>query len=73
MAEFTLLEVHLDDATFTANAPFSRSDEEGDGDATATASDGSGRGRLLALLAAIAVAGAVTWALRNRSADGDDA
>lgn len=69
MVDFTLFEVHLDDATFTANAPFSGSDDESNGDATATASDGSGRGRLVALLAAFALAGAAAWVLRNRSAD----
>ncbi|WP_247009295.1 hypothetical protein [Halorientalis litorea] len=73
MAEFTLLEVHLDDATFTANAPFTGSDEESPEDATATASDGSGRGRLLALLAALALAGAAAWVLRNRASDDDGA
>ena len=34
MAEFTLLEVHLDGAEFTANAPFSSSDDDGESERT---------------------------------------
>jgi len=32
MAEFTLLELHLDGAEFTANAPFSAPDDDGESD-----------------------------------------
>lgn len=40
MAKFTLLEVHLEDASFTANAPYSGASGESQGDDT----DGGGRG-----------------------------
>lgn len=49
MAEYTLLKLQLDDASFTANAPFSGSDEddtESDG-ASGTGEDESGSDRRL--------------------------
>lgn len=48
MAEYTLLKLQLDDASFTANAPFSGSDDDTESDgASATGEDESGSDRRL--------------------------
>jgi hypothetical protein len=59
MAKFTLLEVHLEDASFTANAPYSGSsgeEAEEEREAAAPEDDSGGRGKaLVGLLAVVAV------------------
>jgi hypothetical protein len=66
MAKFTLLEVHLEDASFTANAPYSGAsgeevdseDTESEDDSGATPADGDSGGRgkaLVGLLVVVAV------------------
>jgi hypothetical protein len=76
MAKFTLLEVHLEDATFTANAPYSgesgeaaESEDEDDENEPAGGSGGPGKG-LVALLALVALL--VLAYLGSRRLGGED-
>ncbi|WP_336339049.1 hypothetical protein [Haloarcula brevis] len=85
MAEFTLLEVHLDGAEFTANAPFSSADDDDEStsksrwsrsrtdepsDETDTEDGGRSVGRLA--LAALAVVAVVAVATRLYLGGADD-
>lgn len=81
MAKFTLLEVHLEDASFTANAPYSgASGEEADSDGTAdedadgaAAADGDsgGRGKVLVGLVVVVAILALAY-LGSRRLGGDE-
>jgi len=78
MAEFTFLKLHVEDASFTAHAPFSSagdgSDAAGETEDDSEETDGASDRRLLPLLAGLAflVAAAVAvWRLRGGS-DGED-
>lgn len=61
MAEFTLLKLQLEDASFTANAPFSDSGEDASGESTPDSGGSSRRllpfvvGFVFLLIAALAV------------------
>jgi hypothetical protein len=74
MAKFTLLELHLDDSTFTANAPFSSdadlpADGAGDGETTVEDADG-GRPWLAALVGLLFLA--VLAVLVKKKLGGDE-
>ena len=82
MAKFTLLEVHLEDASFTANAPYSGTggenvDDEGaedgsDEDATAGADDSGGPGKaLVGLLVVVAILALAYLGSRRLGGDED--
>ena len=59
MVEITLLELRVDDATFTANAPFSRGDdEEGELPEEGSSSKGAVLGALVGLVFLVVVAAA---------------
>lgn len=80
MAKFTLLEVHLEDASFTANAPYSGASGEGadgketdDEDDGATAADGDSGGRGKALVGLLVVVAVLALAyLGSRRLGGED-
>ncbi|WP_018259404.1 hypothetical protein [Halomicrobium katesii] len=70
MTEFTFLELHLDDATITNNAPYSGADQSDSNDETADdPDDGRSLGRLLAF--ALAVAAVATLIGRALSGSGE--
>ncbi|ACV48212.1 MULTISPECIES: hypothetical protein [Halomicrobium] len=71
MAEFTFLELHLDEATITNNAPYSGADQSDPDDETADddPDDGRSLGRLLAF--ALAVAAVATVIGRALSGSGE--
>lgn len=77
MVDITLLEVHFQDGSFSANLPFdgigkSESDEEAD-DPDATAGDGgSGRGKGMALLGVLVFLILATAAVKHLSGDDDE-
>jgi len=73
MAKFTLLELHLDDSTFTANAPFSNDAELPDDaaeDDEAAGGDDDGRPWLAALVGLLFLA--VLAVLVKKKLGGDD-
>ena len=74
MAKFTLLELHLDDSTFTANAPFSTDaelpDDESPIDAVTDAEPDGGRSWLAALVGLLFLA--VLAALVKKKLGGDE-
>jgi hypothetical protein len=81
MAKFTLLEVHLEDATFTANAPYSgasgeeAADEAGDedtDDAAAGADDSGGAGKALVGLLVVVAILALAYLGSRRLGGGED-
>ena len=86
MAKFTLLELHLDGAEFTANAPFSSDDDESasesrwsragtdeSGDETdGAAGGGPSVGRLALVLLGVVVVVAVVLRLYLGGSDADD-
>lgn len=53
MVELTLLEVHLDDSTVTANTPFGESSNPGGGEDTGSETESAGGGGRSTLLAAV--------------------
>lgn len=70
MAKFTLLELHLDDSTFTANAPLTSDGElPDDGGSEAADADG-GRSWLAALIGLLFLA--VLAVLVKKKLGGDD-
>jgi len=73
--DLTIFEVHLDDASFTANAPFSGPDEaesvEEDA-APAAADSDSGRPSVLPFVIGLAFLAAVGYLVRRRRNGGDD-
>jgi hypothetical protein len=74
MAKFTLLEIHLDESTLTANAPYSGRDEAEDGedDYTAASEGSGGRGKAAGLaLVVLAVLAVVAVVLRRVIGGGD--
>ncbi|MFB6142771.1 MAG: hypothetical protein ABEJ30_05450 [Halorientalis sp.] len=84
--DLTLFEIHLDDATFSTNAPFSGTgereptaevgatgaepEEAGDDD-VGSGERGRSAGRALGLAVALALAGVLLWGLRRRRSDAD--
>lgn len=76
MVDVTLLELHLEDASFSANAPFSRESDEGSESATEVplGEEGGGGGPSMLLLAvmALGLVGALGWWLRRGSTPGID-
>jgi hypothetical protein len=80
MAKFTLLEVHLEDASFTANAPYSGASgeeavEEGDEtdeDAAAGADDSGGPGKALVGLLVVVAILALAYLGSRRLGGGED-
>jgi len=73
MAKFTLLELHLDDSTFTANAPFSSDAElpdEGPDDGEPTGDGDGGRSWLAALVGLLFLA--VLAVLVKKKLGGDE-
>ena len=78
MAKFTLLEVHLEDASFTANAPYSgegsegsESDSEDEEEGAAADSGSGGPGRALVGLLVVVAILALAY-LGSRRLGGDD-
>lgn len=67
MAKFTLLELHLDDATITNNAPYSGSDGPADGERESS----GGRSPLGLLVGGVLVV-AAALAVRKVRAGGDE-
>ena len=68
--DITLFELHVDDASFTAHAPFSGSRSE-DEEATVETEGGSGgRGRLAGALFGLGLLAVLVW-VRRRGAPGD--
>ena len=75
MAKFTLLELHLDDSTLTANAPYSRGEKEitaGDEPVDETEADGSNAGAVFAALIGLVFLAAVAYVVKTRVIEGDD-
>ncbi|MEF8887228.1 MAG: hypothetical protein V5A30_05425 [Haloarculaceae archaeon] len=79
MAKFTLLEVHLEDASFTANAPYSgasgdgQDDDTGEDDTGTTAADGDSGGRGKAFVGLLVVVAILALAyLGSRKLGGED-
>lgn len=72
MAEFTLLKLQLEDASFTANAPFSDGDGDGDGPGESEPdSNGNGR-RLLPFVIGFVFLLVVALAVRKLRGDSDE-
>jgi hypothetical protein len=80
MAKFTLLEVHLEDASFTANAPYSgasgdeavEESDETDEDAAAAADDSGGPGKALVGLLVVVAILALVYLGSRRLGGGED-
>jgi hypothetical protein len=77
MVDITLLEVDLDDATFTANAPYSGNSDPaeesnpGDDDGGLGSGERAGPGgKVLAMLVVLAIAGLALWRMRSTSEQG---
>ena len=68
MAEFTFLELHLDDATITNNAPYSGADPSADDDGA----DGEGSRSLLGLLVLGVLVGVAALAAQKLRAGTDE-
>ncbi|WP_299234652.1 hypothetical protein [Natronomonas sp.] len=64
MAEFTFLEVHLDDPVLAANAPSGSGDRE-DADVPPEPDSGGRRGAVLALVVGVAFSVAVAYLARR--------
>jgi hypothetical protein len=75
MVDITLFEVHLDDSSLTANAPFSRGRKEveaGDGELPAKSSSSSSKGKLVAALLGLVFLAAVAFVARKKGGGGDE-
>jgi hypothetical protein len=70
MAEFTLLKLQLEDASFTANAPFSDGDGDGPGESEPD-SNGNGR-RLLPFVIGFVFLLVVVLAVRKLRGDSEE-
>lgn len=68
MVDLTLFELHFEDASFTANAPFSRGsgEDEDEEDGGIVSEKGGGPSKLLLAVIVLGGTAAVTWLLRNR-------
>jgi len=76
MAKFTLLELHFDDSTLTANAPYSRGEKEitaGDEPVDEPEADGSNAGAVFAALIGLVFLVAVAYVVKTRVLEGDSA
>lgn len=62
MVDFTLLELHLEDAEISSNAPFLASDR---GQAAETTDGSGGKGKLLAVAGVLVLALAATLAVKK--------
>ncbi|NLV10397.1 MULTISPECIES: hypothetical protein [Halomicrobium] len=69
MAEFTFLELHLDDATITNNAPYSGAQSESQ---RADTDDEDDSGRSIVRLLAVALGVAAVAAVAGRALSGDE-
>ena len=73
MAEFTFLELHLEDSNLTANAPYSRGETGAGSDGEPTVdSAGSRKGTVFALLVGLGFSIAVAYLVRKKLSKGDD-
>ena len=75
MAKFTLLELHFDDSTLTANAPYSRGEKEisaGDEPVDETETDGSNTGAVFAALIGLVFLATIAYVVKTRVLGGDD-
>ena len=70
MAKFTILELHLDDASFSASAPFSGGKEVEAADQPA-AEESGGKGKLVAALVGLVFLVAVSYVVRTKVLGGD--
>ena len=74
MVEFTFLEIHLKEADFTANAPYSygEKDVEAGGGPPPEPADVSRRGTAIAAVIGLVFLAAVAFVARRRYLDGED-
>ena len=75
MAKFTFLELHFDDSTLTANAPYSSGEKEitaGDGPVDEPEADGSNAGAVFAALIGLVFLAVVAYVVKTRVLGGDD-
>ena len=72
--ELTLFEVHLDDAAFTANAPFSGNGdgESADAETSEAAEDESGGRSVLPYVVGLAFLAGIGYLVRRRMSDGGE-
>ena len=72
MAKFTILELHLDDASFSASAPFSGGKEvEAADQPPEEEEESSGKGKLVAALIGLVFLVAVAYVVRTKVLGGD--
>ena len=71
MAKFTILELHLDDASFSASAPFSGGKEVEAADQPPEEEESSGKGKLVAALIGLVFLVAVAYVVRTKVLGGD--
>jgi hypothetical protein len=71
MVDITLFEVHLDDSSLTANAPFSRGEKEVEA-ADEPPESSSSKGTTLAAVVGLVFLAALAFVVRKRVMGGDD-
>ena len=71
MAKFTILELHLDDASFSTSAPFSGGKEVEAADQPPEDEESSGKGKLVAALIGLVFLVAVAYVVRTKVLGGD--
>ena len=73
MVDITLFELHLDDSSLTANAPFSSGRKEvAASDEPPEEASSSSKGKLLGALIGVAFLAAVAFVVRKKVGDGGD-